>query len=277
MIDWLMSSSLRPVRPVSAGQRRAESRLLAPLVVAMGVACAMTMTSAAAEAQSGDGDDGEGGGPAVPLLGGFLGFQPGFGVGALTGFEPVSDVNALGTGAELNSRQLHIGGAGRLFTGPFMFGASAFGIFTPGAQTDRGTAEIDGSALSVVLGYGIFGDNSVFYPYLGMGAGALNMRLTNDTNGDISFGESELADGQSRRYRAEYVFLDAGVGLAWSIPNLSFGAVIGFEIGAHVVISDPVWRSDNIEVGGAGTPGFSNLALRLTIGVGGLVQDEPVF
>lgn len=187
----------------------------------------------------------------------------------------------LGDGLQLNGLTMLAGGGGYgLLNNNILIGGSGFGYKISDA-TERGQTTFSVGGGFVNFGYlHVAKKNLMGFPYFGIGACGMNMKLKNDTPDDIfNLGSVTVEPGQSKNFSSAGIGFEIGYAiklLTFSIDELGNhgGFMIGLQAGTYYFSGIDNWyEKDTDEV----VPAFSRPHafapyVRITIGGGGFTK-----
>jgi hypothetical protein len=217
----------------------------------------------------------------------------GFGFGTVGGFignwanleGDLNDVDALGPLFDLSPLTLHVGGGGRALLGQWVvLGGKGMAWFMGGDRRDDAEVTLKGAGGGFDIGIAAFNRNdTLVYPYIGIGAYALTLEVQNARDTAFSFGSARVAPCAADSFDAAFVAADFGLGIQRMMlfgerdAVHDGGMLVGFEAGLLAPFVRGTWSDQSgVELSGVQSFAVSGAYLRLTIGGGGFVfNDDP--
>ncbi len=210
----------------------------------------------------------------------------GFGHGA---FGPVYNISPsiindlkdpflLGNDIKLNGLAMLGGGGGYgLLKNNILIGGSGFGYKIADA-TSRGQATFSIGGGFVNLGYLVIAKRSMIaYPYIGIGATGMNLKLKNNTSGEsFNLGSAAIAPGQRKNFNCGGMGFEIGYAvklLTFSIDEVGphGGFMVGLQAGTYFFSGVDDWYEEKTDdvISTFSRPNAFSPYLRITIGGGG--------
>lgn len=223
------------------------------------------------------GEDHKDEGPRRARIGGLGYMQLGTHIG------PIGDIagtlrapDALGDRATSPEFGYTIGGGGRaLILRRLVIGGRGFGVFTPRVGGDRGFATMTAGGGGFELGVAAVNrDHWLLIPYVGGGAGGVNVEVANDSETPIVIADDEEipVDGQ-RTYDAGFGYIEFGLATHRLLFFGSGGFALGLDVGGIISVAPTPWSTGGRDLDGIDRARLSGGFLRLTIGGGGFTFD----
>jgi len=188
----------------------------------------------------------------------------------------------LGDGLQLNGLSILAGGGGYgLLNNNILIGGSGFSYKISDA-TQRGQANFSIGGGFVNFGYLHIAKNSMMaFPYFGIGACGMDLRIKNDTPDDIFvLGSVTIEPGENKNFNSAAIGLEMGYAiklLAFSIDKYGSngGFMVGLQIGTYFFSGIDNWHEKNTDdvIPVFSRPYVFSPYLRLTVGGGGFSQQ----
>jgi hypothetical protein len=183
----------------------------------------------------------------------------------------------LGSDLQLNRVAVFGGGGGYGVVGrKLLLGGSGVGFKTSDA-TERGEATISTGGGFINFGYlTTIKNNSIAYPYVGIGGNGIKLNVKNSTGESMNIGNQTIGPGESIKLNSGGLSFEAGYAFKFLTFSLEEegshgGLMLGIQAGTYIFTGLSDWRVESTD---DMIPSFSRAYsfspyIRLTIGGGG--------
>ncbi len=167
---------------------------------------------------------------------------------------------------------LSLGGGGHWIFRHFLIGGEGYGL-SGKAVTSRGFRnQIMGGMGFFNLGYILFSSENFFlYPLLGLGGGAMNIRMTS-TSETPSFHQVLQNPKNETLLEKGGFIINLSLGAEYLInfsPVNKGGIILGIRLGYLLMPAKSSWRMNTVEISGGPDVGWDGAYFKLLIGMGG--------